>query len=84
MVLVSKTAVKSYVDYKCVFSIKEGNSERKPLIFKARLVAKYFTQKKGVDYDEIFSHVLKYTKIRVMISLIAHYNLEPEQMDFTI
>jgi hypothetical protein len=44
-------------------------------------VAKGFAQKEGVDYNEIFSPVVKHTSIRVLLSLVAHGDLELEQLD---
>ncbi|PNX68168.1 retrotransposon-related protein, partial [Trifolium pratense] len=49
--------------------------------YKARLVAKGFPQKEEVDYNEIFSPVVKHTSIRVLLSLVAHVDLELEQLD---
>ena len=49
--------------------------------FKARLVMKGFGQRKGVDFDEIFSSFVKMTSIRVIIGLAASLNLEVEQID---
>ena len=33
------------------------------------------------DYNEIFSHVLKHTSIRTILSIVAKEDLEFEQMD---
>ena len=44
-------------------------------------MTKGFTQKEGIDYNEIFSPVIKYTTIHVMLALAAHNDLEIEQMD---
>jgi hypothetical protein len=49
--------------------------------YKARLVVKGFRQRKGIDFDEIFSPVVKMSSIRVVLSLAASLDLEIEQMD---
>ena len=49
--------------------------------YKARLVVKGFGQTKGIDFDEIFSPVVKMTSIRVILGLAASMDLELEQLD---
>lgn len=49
--------------------------------YKARLVVKGFAQRKGIDFDEIFSPVLKMTSIRTILSLVAVKDLHLEQLD---
>lgn len=49
--------------------------------YKARLVVKGYAQKRGIDYDEIYSPVVRYTSVRYLIALAARYDLEIEQMD---
>ncbi|XP_070030103.1 uncharacterized protein [Nicotiana sylvestris] len=49
--------------------------------FKARLVAKGFTQKEGIDYEETFSPVAMLKSIRILLSIVAHYNYEIWKMD---
>ncbi|KAL5821663.1 hypothetical protein ACOSQ3_023545 [Xanthoceras sorbifolium] len=65
---------------KWVYKVKseEGNSQPR---YKARLVVKGFGQKKGVDFEEIFSPVVKMSSIRVVLGLAASLNLEVEQLD---
>ena len=49
--------------------------------YKARLVAKEYPQKEGIDYNEIFSHVVKHTSIRILLAIVVQFDLELEQMD---
>jgi hypothetical protein len=39
--------------------------------FKARLVARGFSQKEGVNYEETFAPVSRCTSIRVVMSLVS-------------
>nr|GEY65463.1 hypothetical protein [Tanacetum cinerariifolium] len=50
-------------------------------IFKARLVAKDFTQTYRVDYEETFSPVADIRAIRILIAIGAYYDYEIWQMD---
>jgi hypothetical protein len=55
----------------------KGNIDR----FNARLVAKDFTQIEGIDYNETFSPVSSKDSFRIIMALVAHYNLELHQMN---
>ena len=49
--------------------------------YKARLVVKGFSQKKGIDFDEIFSHIVKLSSIKIILGLATNQDLEIEQLD---
>jgi hypothetical protein len=49
--------------------------------YKARLVVKGFTQREGVDYNETFSPVSCKDSFRIIMALVAHFDLELHQMD---
>ena len=59
----------------------EERWQRKPGEKKARLVVKGFGQKKGIDFDEIFSYVVKLSSIRIILGLATNQDLEIEQLD---
>jgi hypothetical protein len=54
-----------------------GNIEK----YKVCLVAKGFTQREGVDYNETFSPVSCKDSFRIIMALVAHFDLELHQMD---
>ena len=49
---------------------------------KKVLIAMKFSQPVvGIDYDEIFSPVVKHSSIRILLALVAQFNLELVQLD---
>ena len=49
--------------------------------YKPRLVAKCYAWREGIDYNDVFSHVVKHSFIRILLALVAQYNLEMDQLD---
>ncbi|WP_374695589.1 reverse transcriptase domain-containing protein [Areca yellow leaf disease phytoplasma] len=47
-------------------------------------VAKGYSQRKGVDYTEVFFSMVCHTSIRVLLSLVVEHDMELEQMDVKI
>jgi hypothetical protein len=66
---------KRAIGCKWVFKKKEAVSEKWGEKFKARLVAKGCSQQKEVDYEEIFSPVVRQTSIKAVLVLAAHYDM---------
>ena len=48
---------------------------------KARLIAKGFTQKEGIDYKETFSPILMKDSFKIIMVLVTHFDLKLHQMD---
>ena len=65
---------------KWVYRLKSEENSSQPR-YKARLVVKGFAQKQGIDFDEIFSPVVKMSSIRVVLGMAATMDLEVEQLD---
>ena len=49
--------------------------------YKTILVAKGFTQKEGINYNEAFSPLSKKDSLRIIVTLVAYFDLELQQMD---
>jgi hypothetical protein len=66
---------------KWIYNKKEDISGVEPARFKARLVVKGFKQREGIDFNEVFSPVVRHTSIRVMLAIVTLFDLELEQLD---
>ena len=78
--VVPRPTGKSVVTSRWLYKIKhaaDGSVEK----YKARFVARGFTQKEGIDYDETFAPVARYTTIKTIISLAAVFGWKLHQMD---
>jgi hypothetical protein len=65
--------------YKKIEAISKNKGEK----FKACLIGKCYSQKK-VNYNDIFFHVVRHTFITVVLCLVAHFDIQLEQMDVKI
>jgi hypothetical protein len=78
--IVPRPKSKDVVSSKWLFKIKhvvDGSIEK----YKARFVAHGFSQKEGIDYEETFTLVSRYTSIRTIIALAAKMKWKLHQMD---
>ena len=60
---------------------KEGFSCKKKIRYKGRLVAKGYAQKEGINYNEVFSPIVKHSSIRILLAMVAQFDLELVQLD---
>jgi hypothetical protein len=81
--IVPRPKGKSVVTSKWVYKIKHAADESVDK-YKARLMAREFSQKEGEDYDETFAPVARYTSIRAIISLVTSMGWNLHQMDVKI
>lgn len=68
---------------KCKWVLKKKFDSDNNVRYRARLVAKGFMQKKGVDYDETFSPVVRHATLRLLFALAVKLNLDITHLDVT-
>lgn len=78
--LVPKRAHMREITAKWIFKIKDDIEGKR---YKARLVARGFSQREGADYSEIFAPVVRMDSVRLLFSLTAQLNLKFKQFDIT-
>ena len=57
------------------------NAEGEITRYKARYVAKSFTQKYGIDFNETYSATTKLSTIRILLAFAAQNNVKLYQLD---
>lgn len=82
-ILVARPAQHNAVTSKWIFKLKnEWKSDGSfQASYKTRLVARGFSQTGGINYFETFSPVVKLTKIRALLLIVASQNLHLNHMD---
>lgn len=78
--VVERPTNRAVVSGKWVFKIKhlaDGTVDK----YKARYVARGFTQVPGQDFDETFAPVVRYDSQRLLLALSAHHKWVPQQLD---
>lgn len=78
--LVERPPGEKIVDNKWIYKVK-FEQKNQPSRFKARLVARGFTQEYGVNYYETFSPVVRFTSIRIILAIAAKMKMHLKQFD---
>ena len=71
---------KSVVSSKWIYKIKhapDGSVEK----YKAKFVPRGISQKEGINYEETFAPVARYTSIRAILAIVAVMKWKVHQMD---
>ena len=79
--MIDKPKDQKTIGCRWIFKRKSGIVGVEDPRFKAKLIAKGYSQKEGIDYKEIFSPIVKHVSIRYMLSVVAHFDLELQQID---
>ncbi|KAH9688516.1 hypothetical protein KPL70_015148 [Citrus sinensis] len=79
--LVTLPQEKKAIGCKWVYAKKERFPRKNEIRYKARLVANGYAQKEGMDYNEVFSPVVKHSSIRILLIIVVQFDLELVQLD---
>ena len=78
--IVPRPKGKYVVSSKWIFKIKhvaDGSIEK----YKARFVARGFSQKEGIDYEETFAPLARYTSVRAVLAIATLKGWKVHQME---
>ena len=79
--LVKRLKDRKVIGCKWVYRKKPGIPGVEKPRHKSRLVAKGYSQREGIDYQEVFSPVVKHVSIRFLLAITVNEDLELEQLD---
>jgi len=78
--VVPRPADKSVVGLRWIFKVKNA-ADKSIEKYKSNFVAKGFSQVKGIDYEEIFSPIARYSSIKSILALVMQTSWKIHQMD---
>lgn len=67
----------------CKWVLKKKFDHDNKVRFRARLVAKGFTQKAGVDYQDTFSPVIRHSTLRLLLAMSVQLDMNVTHLDVT-
>ncbi|KAA5550856.1 hypothetical protein F3G54_33345, partial [Pseudomonas aeruginosa] len=67
----------------CKWVYKKKLNSDNSVRYRARLVAKGFSQRQGIDFKETFSPVLKYSTLKLLFAITVNLNLSITHLDVT-
>lgn len=79
--VIDRPNTKHILKAKWVFTRKIDGETGRPKAYKARWVAKGFSQTEGIDYNELYAGVAHKDSIRVFLALVNYSDLECDQVD---
>jgi hypothetical protein len=68
---------------KCKWVLKKKIDINNKVRYRARLVAKGFTQKRGIDYVDTFSPVVRHSTLRLLFALSVQTGMDITHLDVT-
>lgn len=68
------------ISLKWVYKLKK-NTDGEIVKYKARIVARGYVQKKGIDYEEVFAPVTRLETVRLLLALAAKNGWEVHHLD---
>ena len=72
---------KKAISCKWVYAKKHESLKDDTVRYIARLVVKGYAQREGIDYNGVFSPIVKHSSIRILLALIAQYEFELDKLD---
>nr|GEX42753.1 retrovirus-related Pol polyprotein from transposon TNT 1-94 [Tanacetum cinerariifolium] len=79
--LVKLPKEKRVISCKWLLKVKDGIPGAESNQYKARYVVRGFDQREGIDFNKVFSPVVRHTSTRVLLFIVALQDLELEQLD---